>query len=465
MTSKRTATPSADPLLRFYKEIGSLAGETSLKLSSEQEVQVKRDLEISTEGEAVPAPVVSFAYLELEDAMRQKIVDSGFEAPTSIQAIAVPCGLAGRDFLGISQTGSGKTLAYLLPLILHVKAKASPRQRRPRRKEGPVACIIVPTRELCMQVFREAKRFGKVYALKTVAVYGGVPKHEQWKALNSAVDIVVATPGRLLDLVNLKATSLGSVSFVVLDEADAMFSRGFEFQCRQLLSLPSKPAQVLLFSATFRPKLHKFVREFLKNPVKAVVGREGQTAEEVQQCFVVLRTADDKAAWLSKAYAVQHLSELTDQGSVLIFVNKRETAESLSSSLNDSGQSVACLHGQMEQSERTATTGRLKREELKVLVTTDVASRGLDIPVIRSVVNYECPDSTDTYTHRVGRTGRKDTGTAYTLLTSTDRKFACQLVLFLDYNELEVPADLEHLARQDSNYRKLASKNALYRPQ
>jgi ATP-dependent RNA helicase DDX5/DBP2 len=115
MTSKRTATPSADPLLRFYKEIGSLAGETSLKLSSEQEVQVKRDLEISTEGEAVPAPVVSFAYLELEDAMRQKIVDSGFEAPTSIQAIAVPCGLAGRDFLGISQTGSGKTLAYLLP--------------------------------------------------------------------------------------------------------------------------------------------------------------------------------------------------------------------------------------------------------------------------------------------------------------------------------------------------------------
>lgn len=316
-----------------------------------------------------------------------------------------------------------------------------------------------------MQVYKESRRFSKVYGLKTVILYGGVPKHEQWKALSSAVDIVVSTPGRLLDLLNLKATGLSLVSFVVLDEADVMFSRGFEFQCRQILSQVAESAQMLLFSATFKPKLQDFAREFLNNPVKAIIGREGQAADEVHQHFIVLKTQEDKLAWLSKCYAVQRLEAMMIEGSVLVFVRQRETAEELATYLQQAGQSVVCLHGQMDQADRTATTLKFKRGEVKIMVATDVASRGLDIPIIKTVVNYECPDTMESYTHRIGRTGRKEAGAAYTLLTTQDRKFASELMMFLDYNELPAPADLERLAKQDSNFRKLANKNALYRPQ
>ncbi|TRY98960.1 hypothetical protein DNTS_001232 [Danionella cerebrum] len=289
--------------------------------------------------------------------------------------------------------------------------------------DGPIAVIVCPTRELCQQIHAECKRFGKAYGLRSVAVYGGGSMWEQAKALQEGAEIVVCTPGRLIDHVKKKATSLQRVTFLVFDEADRMFDMGFEYQVRSIASHVRPDRQTLLFSATFRKKIERLARDILSDPIRVVQGDIGEANEDITQIVEFLQTGQEKWGWLTR-----RLVEFTSAGSVLIFVTKKANCEELATNLIQEGYSLGLLHGDMDQSERNKVIADFKKRNLPVLVATDVAARGLDIPSIRTVVNYDVARDIDTHTHRIGRTGRAgEKGVAYTLLTSKDTSFAGDL--------------------------------------
>ena len=350
--------------------------------------------------------------------------------------------MLGRDVIGICKTGSGKTLAYALPLQRRLKAK----------QKNPQAVVLVPTHELCLQVTTQIKKFT---GIKCAAVYGGGEKHLQWKALRSGVGVVVATPNRLIDLVKAKACSLKEVFCFVLDEADLMLGMGFEYQVRSILELIPASSQVILMSATFKKKLQRLAKDFLKDPIKVVVGKEGEVNKEVDQELVVLDHYSKKLSWLT-----QRLPEFLQKGLVLVFVNRKSTTQELSQLLRKANLPVAYLHGDLDQYTRHTTISAFKNSETKILVATDVASRGLDISNLATVVNYECAKDPEIHLHRVGRAGRGNLqGKAYTLLTKEDQKFSGELLLSLEYNELEVPKQLEELAMKDPKFRGLRAKH------
>ena len=306
-------------------------------------------------------------------------------------------------------------------------------------------------------MYKETKRFAKGLELRTVPLYGGVPKHEQWKELLAPTHIVVATPGRLLDMLRSKAFSLTRVTYLVVDEADVMFNLGFEPQCRRILSLTRPDRQTLLFSATFRPKLQRFVHEFLSSPIKIVIGKEGQANSDIHQEILILDCQAQKLTWLCKAYAVEHLAGFVALGLVLVFVKHRSSTEELADLLREAKVAVAVLHGDMDQTAREEVMQAFRKGDRKVLIATDVASRGLDIPTISTIINYDCAKDAETHTHRIGRTGRGSIrpGTAYTLLTKGDRRFAGELVLHMEYNEMQPSKELEDLALQDNRFRSI----------
>jgi len=449
-TSGQTAFRKVNPIQDLYIEHPEIS-----RLHPDQVEQLKKDLEISTEGSDVPRPICSFAHLRFPDSMLDKITASGYERPTPIQCIALPCVLKGRDVLGIAQTGSGKTAVYIWPLLFHIKDQVKTTQRKLSRKDGPIGLILVPTRELCLQVYKETKRFAKGLEVKTVPLYGGVPKHEQWRELQTPTHIVVATPGRLLDMLRSKAFSLARVTYLVVDEADVMFNLGFEPQCRSILALTRSDRQTLLFSATFRPKLQRFVHEFLTSPIKIVIGKEGQVNSEIHQEVLILDCLPQKLTWLCKVYIVEHLADFVAQGLVLVFVKHRSSTEELAEVLREAKVAADVLHGDMDQTAREEVMQAFRKGDRKVLIATDVASRGLDIPTISTIVNYDCAKDSETHTHRIGRTGRGSIrpGTAYTLLTKADKRFAGELVLHMEYNEMQPSKELEELALQDSRFR------------
>uniref|UniRef100_A0A1B0DFC2 RNA helicase n=2 Tax=Phlebotomus papatasi TaxID=29031 RepID=A0A1B0DFC2_PHLPP len=316
--------------------------------------------------------------------------------------------------------------------------------------DGPIGLILAPTRELSLQIYNEAKRFGKVYNIYVVCCYGGGSKWEQSKALEKGAEIIVATPGRMIDMVKMKATNLRRVSFLVLDEADKMFNMGFEPQVRSICNHVRPDRQTLLFSATFKKRIEKLARDVLTDPVRIVQGDLGEANEDVTQHMLVFSNPQHKWNWLL-AKLVQFLSE----GSVLIFVTKKADAEQVANNLQLKEYDPVLLHGDMDQADRNRVIMRFKKREVDIMVATDVAARGLDIPHIKTVVNYDIARDIDTHTHRIGRTGRAgEKGTAYTLVTDKDKEFAGHLVRNLEGANQEVPKDLLNLAMQSSWFRK-----------
>uniref|UniRef100_A0A8C1KWB8 ATP-dependent RNA helicase DDX42 n=1 Tax=Cyprinus carpio TaxID=7962 RepID=A0A8C1KWB8_CYPCA len=388
---------------------------------------------------APPKPATSFAHFGFDEQLMHQIRKSEYTQPTPIQCQGVPIALGGRDMIGIAKTGSGKTAAFIWPMLVHIMD-----QKELEQGEGPIAVIVCPTRELCQQIHSECKRFGKVYGLRSVAVYGGGSMWEQAKALQEGAEIVVCTPGRLIDHVKKKATSLQRVTYLVFDEADRMFDMGFEYQVRSIASHVRPDRQTLLFSATFRKKIEKLARDILVDPIRVVQGDIGEANEDVTQIVEVLQTGQEKWGWLTR-----RLVEFTSAGSVLIFVTKKTNCEELATNLNQEGYSLGLLHGDMDQSERNKVIADFKKKNLPVLVATDVAARGLDIPSIRTVVNYDVARDIDTHTHRIGRTGRAgEKGVAYTLLTTKDTSFAGDLVRNLEGANQSVSRELMDLAMQ-----------------
>ncbi|XP_043956119.1 ATP-dependent RNA helicase DDX42 [Gambusia affinis] len=414
-------------------------------LNGSQVLELRQKLNLRVSGAAPPKPCTSFAHFGFDEQLMHQIRKSEYTQPTPIQCQGVPIALSGRDMIGIAKTGSGKTAAFIWPMLVHIMD-----QKELEPGEGPIAVIVCPTRELCQQIHAECKRFGKVYSLRSVAVYGGGSMWEQAKALQEGAEIVVCTPGRLIDHVKKKATSLQRVTYLVFDEADRMFDMGFEYQVRSIGSHVRPDRQTLLFSATFRKKIERLARDILVDPIRVVQGDIGEANEDVTQLVELLLSGSDKWNWLTR-----RLVEFTSTGSVLIFVTKKANSEELATNLTQEGYSLGLLHGDMDQSERNKVISDFKKKNLPVLVATDVAARGLDIPSIRTVVNYDVARDIDTHTHRIGRTGRAgEKGVAYTLLTSKDTSFAGDLVRNLEGANQAVPKELMDLAMQNPWFRK-----------
>ncbi|XP_046410143.1 ATP-dependent RNA helicase DDX42 isoform X1 [Neodiprion fabricii] len=415
-------------------------------LNKQQVEDLRQTLGIKVTGPSAPNPVTSFAHFGFDDALIKSIRKNEYTQPTPIQAQAIPAALSGRDLIGIAKTGSGKTAAFIWPMLVHIMD-----QQELKPGDGPIGLILAPTRELSQQIYQEAKKFGKVYNIQVCCCYGGGSKWEQSKALEGGAEIVVATPGRMIDLVKMKATNLARVSFLVLDEADRMFDMGFEPQVRSICNHVRPDRQTLLFSATFKKRVEKLARDVLTDPIRIVQGDVGEANTDVTQ-HVVMFNSNPAAKW---SWLLHNIVEFLSAGSLLIFVTKKLNAEEVSNNLKLKEFDVLLLHGDMDQIERNKVITAFKKQEISILVATDVAARGLDIPHIKTVLNYDVARDIDTHTHRIGRTGRAgEKGTAFTLVTDKDKEFAGHLVRNLEGANQDVPKGLLDLALQSAWFRK-----------
>jgi ATP-dependent RNA helicase RhlE len=341
------------------------------------------------------------------------VAEQGYTQPTPIQAQAIPVVLSGRDLLGAAQTGTGKTAAFALPILKNLSEKATSSHSPARH---PVrALIVTPTRELAAQVEQDFRTYGKYVPLKSTLVYGGVGMQPQIDALRRGVDILVATPGRLLDHVGQKTVDLRQVEILVLDEGDRMLDMGFIHDIRKILALLPATRQNLLFSATFPDEIRKLASSFMKSPATVEVARRNTPAELVAQ--VQHPVSHDR-----KRELLAHLVSSNDWRQVLVFVKTKHGANRLAQQLERAGIEADAIHGNKAQNHRTRTLARFKDNELRVLVATDIAARGLDIEALPHVVNYDLPHVAEDYVHRIGRTGRAGAeGEAVSLVSNEDR--------------------------------------------
>lgn len=424
----------------FYEE-----HEEIQKLKEEDVKKLRESLGINVSGALPPRPAISFAHFCFDEALVGAIRKSEYTQPTAIQSQAVPVAISGRDILGIAKTGSGKTAAFLWPMLVHIMD-----QPEMQEDDGPIGLICAPTRELSQQIYLEAKKFGKVYNIRVACIFGGGNKYEQSKALKESPEIVVATPGRLIDHIKDNTTNLQRVTFMVFDEADRMFDMGFEPQVRSIANHVRPDRQTLLFSATFKKKVEMLCRDILTDPIRVVVGELGEANEDVTQIVHIFENGANKWLWLT-----QNLVRFTSEGSVLIFVTRKLNSEELAENLKKNDLELLLLHGDMDQFDRTKVIASFKKKEIPILVATDVAARGLDIPSIKNVINYDVARDITTHTHRVGRTGRAgEKGVAYTLMTPSDQNFAGDLVRNLEIANQLVPEELLELAMKNPWFKK-----------
>jgi len=356
---------------------------------------------------------MSFETLGLRADILRAIADEGYTSPTPIQLKAIPAVLQGGDILAGAQTGTGKTAGFTLPLL--EKLSANPIQAQGRR---PVrALILTPTRELAAQVFESVRTYGKYLPLRATVVFGGVSINPQMMKLRGGVDILVATPGRLLDLVNQNAVSLREVEVLILDEADRMLDMGFIHDIKKVLAMLPKKRQNLLFSATFSDEIKTLADKLLNQPTLIEVARRNTASERVtQRVHPVDRNR--------KREMLSFLIKQDDWQQVLIFIRTKHGANKLTEQLNDDGISAAAIHGNKSQGARTKALEDFKRGAIRALVATDIAARGIDIDQLPHVVNYELPNVPEDYVHRIGRTGRADAeGEAISLVCVDEIKF------------------------------------------
>lgn len=367
---------------------------------------------LSASSEQVP---ISFADFGLHPSIQQAIDEQGYTKPTPIQAKAIPVVLTGVDVMGAAQTGTGKTASFSLPILNRLMPMATDSTSPARH---PVrALILTPTRELADQVAANVFTYAKHTPLRSVEVYGGVDIVPQVQALRRGAEVVIATPGRLLDHVQQKSINLSQVQVLVLDEADRMLDMGFLPDLQRIINLLPKDRQNLLFSATFSPDIQKLAKSFMNKPTLIEVARRNATSENIRQVIFTLEKEDDKSA------AVAHLIQSQALKQVIVFSNTKLGASKLARHLERGGLAATAIHGDKSQSERMKALDAFKAGEMPVLVATDVAARGLDIPDLPCVINFDLPTTPEDYVHRIGRTGRAGAkGTAYSFtVKSNDR--------------------------------------------
>ncbi len=351
---------------------------------------------------------ISFKDLNLIPPLERALTKQKYTVPTPIQSKSIPGLLQGEDLIGIAQTGTGKTAAFILPILQRM------REKYPRKIK---TLVITPTRELAAQIGESFSAYGEFLKFKHTVIFGGVGQGKQVRVLSSGVDILVATPGRLLDLMNQGIINLKDVEFFVLDEADRMLDMGFINDVKKIISKLPLKRQSLFFSATMSPEINKLAKTLLKNPIHVEVTPQATTVERIKQCiFFVDPSAKEKL--LFELLKQEHLT------SVLVFTRTKHKANKLASFLSKNNISADAIHGNKSQNARTKAISDFKTGKTKVLVATDIAARGIDIENISHVINFELPNEPESYVHRIGRTARAGAdGTAYSFCAAEERNY------------------------------------------
>ena len=355
--------------------------------------------------------IMSFSNLGLAAELLRAVEAQGYTVPTAIQQQAIPHVLAGRDLLASAQTGTGKTAAFMLPLLQRLGA--DPAFHKDRR---PAVLVLVPTRELAAQVAESARDYGRHLKVRTTTIFGGVSIRPQISELQRGVDIVVATPGRLLDHLQQRTIDLRVVKTVVLDEADRMLDMGFIRDMRRILAILPKERQTLMFSATFNPEIRKLADDFLRNPEEVAATPKNTTAERVEQIVWPVEKA-------RKRELLSHRIGAGNWRQVLVFTRTKHGADKLTKQLIQDGLNAAAIHGNKSQNARTRALAEFKAGKVRVLVATDIAARGLDIERLPHVVNFDLPAVPEDYVHRIGRTARAgEDGQAVSLVSPDEQQ-------------------------------------------
>ncbi len=363
---------------------------------------------------------MTFADLGLSEELLRAVDDSGYGEPTPIQRAAIPSVLMGKDLVGIAQTGTGKTAGFVLPMI-DILHEGRSRARMPR------SLILEPTRELAMQVADNFAKYGKYHPLSMALLMGGVQMGDQVKALEKGVDVLIATPGRLMDLFGRGKIMLTDCKLLVIDEADRMLDMGFIPDIEEICSKLPKARQTLLFSATMPPPIQKLAAKFLNDPKRVEVARPATANVNIEQRLVEV-SADKKKD------ALRDILRHEEFRNAIVFANRKTTVRELATSLKRSGFAVGQIQGDMEQAQRIAEFERFKSGEITVLVASDVAARGLDVKGVSHVINFDVPWQPDDYIHRIGRTGRAGmTGIAITLATRADAEAVAGIEKLVGY--------------------------------
>jgi len=418
----------------FYIEVKEIS-----KMTPEEAAVYRKQLELKIHGKDVPKPIKSWHQTGLASKILETIKKMNFEKPMPIQAQALPVIMSGRDCIGIAKTGSGKTLAFVLPMLRHIKD-----QPPVVAGDGPIGLIMAPTRELVQQIHSDIKKFAKILGLRCVPVYGGSGVAQQISELKRGAEIVVCTPGRMIDILctsSGKITNLRRVTYLVMDEADRMFDMGFEPQITRIVQNIRPDRQTVLFSATFPRQVEILARKVLNKPVEIQVGGRSVVNKDILQ-LVEVRPDNERFLRL-----LEILGEWYEKGKILIFVHSQEKCDSLFKDLLRHGYPCLSLHGAKDQTDRESTISDFKSNVCNLLVATSIAARGLDVKELELVINFDVPNHYEDYVHRVGRTGRAGRkGCAITFISEEEARYAPDLLKALELSEQTVPNDLKTLA-------------------
>ncbi|XP_017781503.1 PREDICTED: DEAD-box ATP-dependent RNA helicase 20-like isoform X2 [Nicrophorus vespilloides] len=381
--------------------------------------------DIIVRGNNVPYPNETFEEGNFPDYVMNEISKQGFAEPTAIQAQGWPIALSGRDMVGIAQTGSGKTLAYMLPATIHIN-----NQQRPQCGEGPIALVLAPTRELAQQIQKVARDLGQTTMIRNTCIFGGSPKGPQARDLERGVEIVIATPGRLIDFLEKGTTNLTRCTYLVLDEADRMLDMGFEPQIRKIIEQIRPDRQVLMWSATWPKQVQALAEEFLDDYIQINIGGLALSANHNIRQIVDVCEESDKEGKLC-----QLLKEIgSDRNNkIIIFVETKKKVDDITKTIRREGYSAISIHGDKSQPERDFVLSEFRNGKSSILVATDVAARGLDVEDVKYVINFDYPNSSEDYVHRIGRTGRcQQAGTAYAFFTMANQRQVKDLIAVLE---------------------------------
>uniref|UniRef100_A0A2M4AJZ0 RNA helicase n=2 Tax=Anopheles triannulatus TaxID=58253 RepID=A0A2M4AJZ0_9DIPT len=428
----------------FYRELEEVANMSPAAVAAfrtqSNNIVVDRTFknENGESGRPIPNPVQTFAqafgdYPDLMEELRKQ----GFTKPSPIQSQGWPVLLQGEDMIGIAQTGTGKTLAFLLPAFIHIEGQSTPRSER----GGPNVLVLAPTRELALQIEKEVSKY-QFRDIKAVCLYGGGDRRAQMNVVRKGVEIIIATPGRLNDLVQEGVVNVSSITYLVLDEADRMLDMGFEPQIRKVLLDIRPDRQTVMTSATWPDGVRRLAQSYMHDPIQVYVGTLDLAAVHTVTQHIECLDEEDKYNRI-----MQFVKHMGPKDKVIIFCGKKTRADDLSSEFVLSDIGCQSIHGNREQADREQALEDIKRGVVRILIATDVASRGLDIEDITHVVNYDFPRNIEEYVHRVGRTGRAGrSGTALSFVTRSDWAVAAELIKILEEANQEVPDEIRDMA-------------------
>lgn len=408
------------------------------------------DIPVEATGEGCPKNITNFEECDFEKIVRENIKLAKYQRPTPVQKYALPIIMAKRDLMACAQTGSGKTAAFLLPILSMVCQNGPPQppsdpRSYSRRKQYPVCLILAPTRELASQIYSEARKFSYRSRVRPCVVYGGADIGAQLRDLEKGCLLLVATPGRLVDVLERGRVGLEICRYLVLDEADRMLDMGFEPQIRRIVEQDTMPPvrerQTMMFSATFPKEIQILARDFLDNYIFLAVGRVGSTSENITQKVVWVEEMD------KRSFLLDLLAAASPEALTLIFVETKRGCDALDDFLYAKGYPVTCIHGDRSQADRETALHNFKTGRTPLLVATAVAARGLDIPHVKHVINFDIPSDIEEYVHRIGRTGRVgNLGLATSFFNDKNRNVCRDLLTLLTETKQEVPSWMESLA-------------------